>query len=300
MSYIALTGAGGFVGSHIASALIENQHRVLAFLGPDDKYYPKKTELETIDLLNLNDQNLVRKKLSNCEWLIHAAGPSSVAESFYNPDIFVQTHCVGTASIMRIANEVGVPKRIYISSAEVYGASTDYPVTEDECCVPKSPYGAAKYGAEWIARTLSSESSSDLIIVRPFSLYGARMRTSSVMQRIIDQAREGKQIKLHDLAPIRDNLYIEDLASMICMIIERNLKSEMFNVCSGEGVSIGDLAQLISNIFQLEIPILQTSASDRPNDTNRLIGCRDKAYNTLDWKPNYSLTTGIEQMLGIL
>lgn len=297
MSKIVITGAGGFVGSHIANALVEQKHEITAFLGPQDIFHSNDVEVKTFDLLKTKDQDHFLKSLSKCDWLIHVAGPSSVSDSYSDPDLFMQIHSVGTSSIMRLANEAGVKKRIYISSAEVYGVSVDYLINEKEACAPKSPYGAAKYSAEWIARVLSAE--SDLIIIRPFSLYGRRMRSTGVMNRIIDQAKEGKSIDLYDLTPVRDNLYINDLTSMISKVIQLNLKSNILNACSGEGVSINDLAKLVCTLFDVNIPINQTTNTDRPIDTQKLVGCRVKTYKVLGWEPEFSLKTGIQHMLGI-
>lgn len=292
MKRVLVTGAGGFVGSHCVAALHDAGLSVTGLLGPGDSYRPDADRLVAGEI---GDVSLIGELVRDADCIIHAAGPAAVAESFDDPVRFARVHTCGTATIADLARRAGTDRFILISSAEVYGAPTINPVAESAALAPISPYGAAKLGAEWQARTILGPSGG-LTVVRPFSLYGPRMRAMSVMGRIIDAIAAGNAAELQTLSPVRDYLHIRDFATLIVRLIHAEVPPPVINACSGVGTSVGALARMaLSAVCRSDDPV-DLGATARPSDVAVLVGATDVARQ-LGWKPEMSLADGLKAML---
>jgi UDP-glucose 4-epimerase len=295
LSRIFVTGAGGFVGGHLVNALsCRPDTLVTGLLGVGDQYRPAADRLVESDI---NDLDRCTAAMAEADCVIHLAGPSSVAASFSDPALFAQVHVGGTATVMRVAQSLGVRRRILISSAEVYGAPEISPVDETFACKPISPYGAAKLGAEWMARAIARADQADLTIVRPFSLYGPRMRENSVLGIILKSVRLRQSVELEDLRPVRDYLHIDDLVSLVTMLAEGDGAPQIVNACSGHGLSVGELAGCALAQAGSSDSLSQSASSPRPTDVNELVGSNVLANEVLGWHPTIDINSGIAGML---
>ena len=290
---VVVTGAGGFVGRHLCAALAAAGHDVTAIIGPADSGAPA----EKVVRADVSDAATMHAAMAGADQLVHTAGPPSVADSFADPALFARVHVEGTAVAMKAACDEGLRSAVYVSSAEVYGAGGDAPVREDAPCQPLSPYGAAKLGAEWTARTLGRSSNMAVTVLRPFSLYGPGMRETSVLGSILRQVRSRGPVELHDLRPVRDYLHVEDFAALVLAALNRPEQAGTFNACSGAGVSVRDLAEAALAASGATADVSQTGASDRPLDLLRLVGSREAAAQALAWAPRISLADGLPAML---
>ena len=211
---VGVTGAGGFLGRNFIRVMEGAAFEVVRIFGIDD-ITQKTGDLDCV--VNLGESGALSSleaALDGCDWLIHLAGPASVADSFNKPDLHFRIHTAGTAMVMRAANTAMVRARIYISSAEVYGsAAAKYEkIAEDAVCEPVSPYGAAKLAAEWVAGQVAEWSASRLHVVRPFSSFGSGMREETIIGSVIAQAREDGNIILNDARITRDYIHAADLS----------------------------------------------------------------------------------------
>ncbi|HKP13387.1 MAG TPA: NAD-dependent epimerase/dehydratase family protein [Blastocatellia bacterium] len=297
---IFVTGAGGFIGSAVVAALLRLGARVRALAGaPDDAIRDLPREV-TATRGEITDEAAVSELMAGAEVVIHLAGPPSVAESFDRPVEYARVHVAGTAAVLAACRRLNVRRLIYISSAEVYGQPRTIPVAEDQPLQARSPYAAAKIGAEKLVESFAHAFAMEAIILRPFSVYGEGLSSASLIATIVRQARQSDRVRLASLKPVRDYCYVEDLAAAIVRACAVECASpDVFNIGSGCGTSVGEVANLILRIIGRAVPVVEEAAAQRPgrSEINCLIADTRKAQAKLGWTPAYSLERGLAETI---
>jgi len=244
----------------------------------------------------------LRTLLEGCDTVVHLAGPPSVAASFLEPAACVRAHAVGTAAICE-ALPRQVRRFVYVSSAEVYGLRNRSPVSEIAPCAPVSPYGAAKLAAEVLVGALGSRRSLEVVILRPFSVYGPGGRTDSALKTAVEQARNSEVVRLYAPDVVRDYCHVQDVVSAIVKAVSMELSvgTHVYNVGSGIGVSVGDVARLALALVGRSVPVEAAAGEDRPRsaDVNELFADRRLIASELGWIPVVTLEAGLCGLLGI-
>ncbi len=233
--------------------------------------------------------------------VIHVAGPPSVAASFADPIEFLRAHVLGTATIVQLCQDLSIPRLVYVSSAEVYGRPRRNPVDEREPLAPRSPYGAAKVGAESII-SAATATGLDAVVLRPFSVYGPGTRRDSVLGVILEQALAGESIVLRNLDGIRDYCYVGDLADAVWRAATADLAGRhTFNIASGRGTRVDELAWATLAARHGAVPTGATvearpgPEADRPSaaDLAELVADVGQARDDLGWQATTPLSAGL-------
>jgi nucleoside-diphosphate-sugar epimerase len=303
---ILVTGAGGFIGSALVTALLGCGARVRALAGaPGDAVRALPKEV-TAMRGEITDPLAVSELMAGADVVIHLAGPPSVARSFDQPAEYARIHVAGTATVLDACRRSAVRRLIYISSAEVYGRPQTNPVAEDHPLQARSPYAAAKIGAEKLIESFVLAYAMPVIILRPFSVYGPGLSSESLIAAILRQAERSECVRLASLKPVRDYCYIKDLSAAIvraCAIKDASVGA--INIGSGSGASVSQVASLILKIIGRKLTVLEDADRQRParSDIHHLVADTRKARAVLGWSPAYSLEWGlqetIDQMRGI-
>ncbi len=294
---VAVTGANGFLGGAIVAAVRRAHASVRAFVGPPGVFDP--TLPADIPALRgeITDIDAVRAIVAGADAVIHAAGPPSVAASFTCAADYARVHTVGTATVLDACRQTGVRRVVYISSAEVYGARSSLPVAEASPLRARSPYGAAKIGAEHLVRAFSCAGYVRATILRPFSLYGPRQPRFSLIATLVRQACEDDRLSLRDLRPVRDYCYVDDAARAVVHACGADQENLIVNVGTGRGTGVAELAALVMRTVGRDVPIVPTTDGIRPGDTEIpcLVADIRRARNVLGWAPRVSLMKGLEE-----
>ena len=299
-SLILVTGAGGFIGRIVVDALLRRGAQVRVLLGPTDESFCLPAFALDQRRADIRDLDALRNIVPGIEIVIHLAGPASVAASFDFPEEYVSVHVTGTSSLVSACQEGGVRRLIYISSAEVYGQPLSNPVREDHPLRASSPYGAAKIGAELSVARFADVAGIEVLILRPFSIYGPGHSKDSLIGTIMRQVAEGEAIRLHDPTPIRDYCYVSDLAEAIvrgCFVETEG--AQVVNIGTGIGTSAAEVARLIMQLKQIELPVLKAAVQDRPTHSKIecLIADPCKARKTLGWQADTNLQEGLNRTI---
>ena len=299
-SRIAVTGAGGFLGPVAVDVLARKGARVQAIIGPPNESARIPSKAASVAQADIRETAAIRKLVAGADAVVHLAGPSSVAASFENPAHYVRVHTEGTAALLAACRAEGVRKLVYVSSAEVYGRPLHTPVDEDHPLSARSPYGAAKIGAEKLIEAFGHAFDLPAVILRPFSVYGPGASPQSLIPRIIDMARRGLPVVLRDLKPIRDYCFVGDLAEAIaaaCCLERRKL--EIFNIGTMEGTNVDRVAHLIVDALGASCPVREDGARDRPGNSEiyELIADNRRAREVLGWRPAISLAAGLRMTI---
>src|SRR3989440_4307625 len=258
---ITVTGAGGFLGPAAVDALARKGARVQAVIGPPNEAARIPPGAAYVAQADICDSTAMRKLVAGADAVVHLAGPASVGASFQDPSKYVRVHGEGTAALLQACRAEGVRKVVYVSSAEVYGRPLHSPVGEDHPLSARSPYGAAKIGAEKLIEAFVHAFDMRAVILRPFSVYGPGASPQSLIPRIIEMARHGEPVVLRDLKPIRDYCFVGDLAEAIaaaCCLEKRKL--EIFNIGTMEGTSVDRVAHLIVDALGASCPVREDGA----------------------------------------
>ena len=306
---ILVTGADGFIGSHLTEALVFAGYDVRAFVlynsfnswGWLDHCVPElkgKFEVFTGDI---RDPNGVRAAMKNCDVVLHLAALIAIPYSYHSPDTYVDTNIKGTLNVVQSARDLGVLHVVHTSTSEVYGTARFVPITESHPLQGQSPYSASKIGADQIAMSFYSSFGTPVTILRPFNTYGPRQSARAVIPTVITQiANRQRLIKLGAVHPTRDFNYVADTVSgfMAAMNSRRGI-GEVINIGSNYEISIGETARAIAQIMGNEIEIVQEQERLRPelSEVDRLWAANDKARDLLDWKPNYGGLEGLHRGL---
>ena len=299
---IAVTGAAGFIGSHVADALNANGVAVRALLGPPSA--PRLSDELTMEVsihADIADPGALDALLVGTKTVVHAAGPSSVADSFAQPGEYMRVHALGTTALLEACVRAGVQRMVHVSSAEVYGNRVPSLVAESEPLNATSPYGAAKIAAEQIVRAFALAGRVEAIVLRPFSVYGPRMSARCVVSEVLAQAGPRATIHVRDLRPVRDFCFVDDVA--LAVVAACRVPVDGFvavNIGSGVGTSIANLVRLSAELTGSAG--LDESGEKRPagTDVDRLVANPQLARSLLGWVSSTSLRDGLRHTLAAM
>lgn len=309
MKKVLVTGADGFIGSHLTEALLEKGYQVKAFT-----YYNSfnswgwldslpKEKLNEIEMFSgdIRDPNGVREAMRGVEGVFHLAALIAIPFSYHSPDSYVDTNIKGTLNVLQAARELGTERIMITSTSEVYGTAQYVPIDEKHPFQGQSPYSATKIGADRLAESFYRSFNLPISIVRPFNTYGPRQSARAVIPTIIAQLLSGKEeIKLGSLSPTRDFNYVKDTVAGFIAIAESDKTiGEEINIASQKEISIGELATEIINQINPSAQIVCEEQRLRPekSEVNRLLGNNKKLKQLTNWEPHYSLQQGIEETI---
>jgi nucleoside-diphosphate-sugar epimerase len=295
---VGLVGANGFIGSAILRSLQQSGTSPLALCGPVRMPRPLPAGIECV-ACDLADVERLRSLVSGLDLVIHAAGPPSVQRSLEMAEEYVRVHVQGTTALLDACRIAGVRRLVYISSAEVYGRPEANPVAETHRLQARSPYAAAKIGAEKMVEAHVESFSLQAVILRPFSIYGPYAYSESLFSRVVSTAKTGC-IRVQDLRPIRDYCYVNDLAAAVlraCCTEAEGLR--IFNIGSGSGTSVTDFAKLVAQAMSLDISIVEDRTNSRPvqSEIFELVADIKAARDVLGWIPETDLLNGLRLTL---
>jgi NAD dependent epimerase/dehydratase len=306
---ILVTGADGFIGSHVTETLVKQGHTVKAFVyynsfnswGWLDHCSPEvKGKFETFSG-DIRDPHGVKSAMTGCDAVIHLAALIAIPYSYHSPDTYVDTNIKGTLNVLQAARDLGVKKVVHTSTSEVYGTARFVPITEDHPLQGQSPYSATKIAADQLAYSFYTSFGLPVVIVRPFNTYGPRQSARAVIPTIITQILRGaKKIELGAIDPTRDFNYISDTVSGFVLALEADrCAGEVINIGSNFEISIGSTARLISRVMGVDIEIITDDIRLRPvgSEVERLWADNTKAKRLLNWHPEYGDLTGLERGL---
>ena len=296
---ILVTGADGFIGSHLVEALIKQGHRVRAFVmynsfnswgWLDDLDVKTKTRFEVFSG-DIRDPNGVRVAMLGCDVVLHLAALIAIPYSYHSPDAYVDTNVKGTLNILQAARSLGVRRVIHTSTSEVYGTAQFVPITEEHPLKGQSPYLATKIAADQLAYSFYSSFNLPVAIVRPFNTYGPRQSARAVIPTIITQIANGnRQIKLGTTSPTRDFSYVNDtVAGFVAAMNSEGGLGEVVNLGNNFEISIGEVVKLISEIMNIQVEVISENERFRPknSEVDRLWACNSKADRIFGWRPEY-------------
>jgi NAD dependent epimerase/dehydratase len=299
-STILITGADGFIGSHLSEALVRQGFKVRAFVlynsfgswGWLDHCASDVKGLFEIFAGDIRDPHGVKEAMKGCDAVLHLAALIAIPYSYHSPDTYVDTNVKGTLNVLQAARELGVKKVVHTSTSEVYGTARFVPITEEHPLQGQSPYSATKIAADQLAYSFSASFGLPVVIVRPFNTYGPRQSARAVIPTIITQIANGqRQIKLGAVSPTRDFNYVADTVAGFVAALESDRGiGEVINLGSNFEISIGDTAHAIAEAMGTSIEIITDDQRLRPekSEVERLWASNTKARELLGWQPQYS------------
>lgn len=308
---VLVTGAGGFIGSHLVERLVELGARVRALVRYNSRndwglleLLPAavKTEVEVV-AGDITDPFGTAAAVSGCEYLFHLAALIAIPYSYLAPAQYVAVNCQGTLNLLEAARRQGVARFIHTSTSETYGTARYTPIDEGHPLQGQSPYAASKIGADKLAESYHLSFGLPVATIRPFNTYGPRQSARAVIPTIISQALTQPVIRLGNLKPLRDLNYVSDTVAGFLRVAESDAAvGEVINIGSGQAVSIGDLAHLILELLGLDKPIQTEAERFRPDDSEVMVLLCDnaKARRLLGWQPQVSLAAGLQRTIAYI
>jgi len=309
---ILVTGAAGFIGSHLVEKLVEEGYQVKAFV----RYNSSGTWgwLETLPAAvmsqvevfpgDIRDSNGVREAMRGCNAVFHLAALISIPFSYHSPDTYVDNNIKGTLNILQAARELEMRRVLVTSTSEVYGTAQYVPIDEKHPFQGQSPYSATKIGADRLAESFYRSFDLPVTIVRPFNTYGPRQSARAVIPTIITQLLAGREeIKLGSLTPTRDFNDVKDTVNGFYQIYKSDRTiGEEINIATQSEISIGQLAEELIRQINPNARIICDEQRLRPEKSEviRLLGCNEKIKRLTDWEPEYTLEQGIAATIDFL
>lgn len=310
MKKVLVTGADGFIGSHLTESLLERGYAVKAFTlynsfntwGWLDTLPKEKLDQIEIFSGDVRDPNGVREAMRGVDVVFHLAALIAIPFSYHSPDSYVDTNIKGTLNVLQAARELGTERIMITSTSEVYGTAQYVPIDEKHPFQGQSPYSATKIGADRLAESFYRSFNLPVSIVRPFNTYGPRQSARAVIPTIISQLLSGKkEIKLGSLTPTRDFNYVKDTAAGFIAIAESDQTiGEEINIATQQEISIGELAGEIISQISPDAKIVCDEQRLRPekSEVNRLLGANEKIKRLTTWEPQYTFAQGIAETIG--
>jgi NAD dependent epimerase/dehydratase len=309
MKKILVTGADGFIGSHLTEELVKQGYEVRAFVfynsfnswGWIDSFPEEIKNRIEIFAGDIRDPNGVRVAMEECDTVFHLAALIGIPFSYHSPDSYVDTNIKGTLNVLQAARLLKTERILVTSTSEVYGTAQYVPIDEKHPFQGQSPYSATKIGADRIAESFFRSFELPVTIVRPFNTFGPRQSARAVIPTIISQLLNGiEKIILGDLTPIRDFVYVKDTVNgFIDIAKSQTTIGEEINIATQSEISIGDLAQTIINIINPQAKIICDKQRIRPekSEVKRLCGSNEKLKKLTNWQQLYSLKDGLKETI---
>lgn len=312
MKKVLVTGADGFIGSHLVEELLNEGYDVRAFV-----YYNSfnswgwldtlpKEKLDEIEIFSgdIRDPNGVREAMRGIDEVYHLAALIAIPFSYHSPDSYVDTNIKGTLNVLQAARDLNTKRVLVTSTSEVYGTAKYVPIDEEHPYQGQSPYSATKIGADRIAESFYKSFNMPITIVRPFNTYGPRQSARAVIPTIITQLLSGAQeIKLGSLSPTRDFNYVKDTVRGFVEIAKSDKTiGQEINIATQKEISIGELAEELIKQINPNAKIVCDEIRLRPenSEVNRLLGSNKKIKELTNWQPKYSLEEGLKETIEFL
>ena len=307
MKYVLVTGAGGFIGSHLTEHLVEKGMNVKAFVRYNSKnnwgwlehsFVKKHIEVVTGDI---RDYDSVNSVIQGCDTVFHLAALIGIPYSYVSPQAYIRTNIDGTYNVLQASLKAKVENILVTSTSETYGTAQYVPIDEKHPAVGQSPYSATKIGADEIALSYYRSFDLPVKIVRPFNTYGPRQSARAIIPTIISQLLFGeKELHLGNLTPTRDLTFVKDTAKGFYEIAKSSqLLGEATNIGMNKEISIGLLVNLIAELIGSEFNIIPDEVRVRPSksEVERLMCDNTKILNMSQWKPDYALKKGLAETI---
>ncbi len=300
---ILITGAGGFIGSHLTERCVELGYRVRAFVHYNSRNNwgwlegsDYKNELEIL-AGDIREYDSVYNAIKGCDIVFHLAALIGIPYSYNSPLAYIRTNIEGTYNVLQAAKELGTKNVLITSTSETYGTAQYVPIDEKHPLVGQSPYSATKIAADQLALSFYLSFNLPIKIVRPFNTYGPRQSARAVIPTVITQILNGHRVlKLGNLEPTRDLTFVEDTVDGFIEIAKSDrLFGEVTNIGMNHEISIGNLVKLIAELMDVDIKIEKDSTRIRPDESEvqRLICNNNKLLNNTNWRPKYDLERGL-------
>lgn len=306
---ILVTGADGFIGSHLVEKLVAEGYDVRAFVLYNSfnswgwlESVPAHVRA-SLDVFagDIRDPHGVRNAVQGCSAVLHLAALIAIPYSYYSPATYVETNILGTLNVLQAARDLQLAKFVHTSTSEVYGTARRVPITEDHPLQGQSPYSASKIGADQLALSFHCSFATPVAVIRPFNTYGPRQSARAIIPTVITQIASGKrELNLGALAPTRDFNFIEDTVRGFIAVLESpSAIGEVINIGSNFEISIGDLVTEIARAMDVGVTITAEESRLRPraSEVERLWADNAKAARLLDWRPDYGGLDGLRRGL---
>lgn len=304
---LLITGAGGFIGSHLTELLVKEGHNVRAFV----RYNSKNNWgwLETSSVKNdievitgdIRDYDSVYNALKNCDAVFHLAALIGIPYSYISPKAYIETNITGTYNILQASKEISVKQVLVTSTSETYGTAQYVPIDEKHPMVGQSPYSATKIAADQLAISFYRSFNLPIKIVRPFNTFGPRQSARAIIPTIISQLLSGNgKLSLGNLNPTRDLTYVKDTCKGFLEIFKSHkLFGEITHIGMGKEISVGDLVNKINSLIPSNAIVKEDTIRVRPenSEVERLLCDNNKLITNTNWKPDYDLDRGIRETI---
>ncbi|MCC6012567.1 GDP-mannose 4,6-dehydratase [Candidatus Caldipriscus sp.] len=304
MKKVLITGASGFIGSHTVETALDRGYSVRVFLRYNSTGYVGNLrflgkKLKEIEIFwgDIRDYTSVLRAVKGVDYVIHLAAQISVPYSFQNPIDFAMNNVVGTTNILKASVECGISKFVYTSTSEIFGGS-DEPLNEDSLRIPKSPYSASKVGADAMVKSFFYTYNLNTLILRPFNTFGPRQSIRALIPWIIYQGLRSEKVKLGNLEPKRDFIYVKDTVEGIFLALEKETEGgDEINLGTGRSFSVMEVVEVVSKVLGKDLKVEVEEKFKRPKKAEvfNLIADNSKAKRVLGWEPKWSFEEGVRE-----
>jgi NAD dependent epimerase/dehydratase len=305
---VLVTGAGGFIGSHLVEALVAMGCSVRCFVRYTSRSdrgwldtFPEKL-LRKLDIVagDLKDPDAVRGAISECAIVFHLGALIGIPYSYTHPRNYVDTNVIGSTNVLTACRDLEAERLVHVSTSEVYGSAQYVPIDENHPKVGQSPYSASKIAADMMAESFHRSFGLPVAIIRPFNTFGPRQSLRAVVPTIISQLLSGSTVRLGSLTPIRDFTYVSDTVAGIIRGAEVDeAVGQTINLGTGREVVIGELVEIVASLIGEKPKISRQSSRVRPAESEvaRLVSDNSRAQAVLDWSPEVSLSEGLKSTI---